>query len=198
MLTIEDFGTIFLLTSVLGALAISSPALAFVFPSQAGERFSELYILGPNRMAEDYPFNVKAGENYKVYLGIGNHMGSSAYYTLYVKLRNQTEPLPNSTDGTPSPLPPVYEYRVLLSDGEVWEVPLNFSFRGLSFHGNSCVVETLSLNGLDLHVGKMVSWDSENKGYYLQLFFELWIYDSNAGGFSFDNRFVGIWLNATG
>jgi hypothetical protein len=59
-------------------------------------------------------------------------------------------------------------------------------------------VETLSLNGLDLHVGKMVSWDSENKGYYLQLFFELWIYDSNAGGFSFDNRFVGIWLNATG
>jgi hypothetical protein len=95
-------------------------------------------------------------------------------------------------------VPPVYEYHVLLSDGEVWEVPLNFSFRGVSFHGNSCVVETLSLNSLDLHVGKMVSWDSENRGYYLQLFFELWIYDSESSGFSFNNRFVGIWLNMTG
>jgi uncharacterized membrane protein len=197
MLTLENFGTIFLLTSVLGALAISSPALAFVFPSQAGERFSELYILGPNHKAEDYPFNVKAGKNYKINLGIGNHMGSSIYYLLYVKIRNQTEPLPNSTDGSSSSLSAIYEYHTLLVEGGVWEMPLSFSFRGVSFHGNSCIVETLSLNGLDLHVDKSVFWDQENKGYFLEFFFELWIYNPESSVFSFHNRFVGLWLNMT-
>lgn len=186
-----------MLTSLLGALAISSPALAFVLPSQASEKFSELYILGPNHKAEDYPFNVKAGGNYKDYLDIGNHMGSSSYYLLYVKIRNQTEPLPNSTDGSPSSLPAIYEYYTLLVEGGVWEMPLNFSFRDVSFHGNSCIVETLSLNGLDVYVNKSVIWDQENKGYFLELFFELWIYNPESSVFSFHNRFVGIWLNMT-
>jgi len=198
MLILEDFKKIFIIISILGVLAISSPAIAFFLPSQTGEKFSELYVLGSNNMAEDYPFNVKAGENYKIYLGIGNHMGSSAYYLLYVKIRNQTEPLPNSTEGTPSSLHEIYEYRTLLTEGGVWETSLNFSFRGISFHGNSCFIEILSLNGLDLQVNKIVIWDSENKGYFLQLFFELWINNpEEANSFSFHNRFVGIWLNMT-
>lgn len=197
MLKLEDFETIFLLTSFAGALIISSPALAFVFPSQTSEKFTELYVLGSNRMAEDYPFNVKAGEGYKIYLGIGNHMGSSVHYALYVKLRNQTEPLPNSTTGAPNPLPPLYEYRVFLGHGEVWETPLDFSFEGFSFYGNSSILETLTVNGLNLHVDKTTSWDSENKGYYFELFFELWIHDPESNGFSSHNRFVGIWLSIT-
>lgn len=195
MLKLEDLGTIFLLTSIMGALVIASPALVFVIPPVASEGFSELYILGPNRMAKDYPVNVKANESYKVYLGISNHMGSSAYYAVYVKLRNQTELLPNSLVGTPSPLPTLNEYRVLLKDGEVWETPLNFSFGNFLFNGETCTVETLTMNGLDLPVTKKVSWDSENQGYYLQLFFELWIYDSETNSFSYHERFVGIWLN---
>ena len=148
-------------------------------------------------MAEDYPFNVKAGEPCRIYLGIGNHMGSSTYYALYVKLRNQTEILPNATAGTSSLLPVSCQYRVLLGDGEVWEMPLNFSFQGFSFYGNCCAVEALTINGLDLHVGELTYWDSENEGYYLELFFELWIHDPQSNGFSFHNRFVGIWLNMT-
>ena len=198
MLKLEDYGTIFLLLSLAGALAISTPALAVVVPTVASEKFSELYILGPNRMAEDYPFNVKANESYNVFLGIGNHIGSSSYYALYVKLRSRDEPLPNSTVETPSPLPALYEYKVILSEGEVWEKPLSFSFNGLSFNENSCLVETLTINGLKQQVNKLVLWDPENKGYYLELFFELWIYNSETNAFTFHNRFVGIWLNMTG
>ena len=197
MLKLEDCGTIFLLLSFLGALLISWPALAFVFPARVGERFSALYVLGPNRMAEDYPFNVKENEEYGIYLGIENHMGSSAYYVLYVKLRSPDEPLPNSTAGIPSPLPDLYEYRVILGDGEVWETPLGFSFQGISVNGNTCRAETLSLEGSDLNVGKTTSWDSENNGYFYELFFELWIWDVASKDFSFHNRFVGIWLNMT-
>jgi hypothetical protein len=198
MLKLEDCETIFILLSLAGALAFSLPALAFVFPTGASERFSELYVLGPNRMAEDYPFNVKADETYEVYLGIANHMGSSTYYALYVKLRNQSQLLPNSTAEMPSPLPVLYEFRTVLSDGEVWEALLNFSFGSFSISGNSCFLKSLMMNGVTLYLDRTASWDSENKGYYLELFFELWIYDSTAKGFSFHNRFVGIWLNMTG
>jgi len=195
MLRQEDFGTIFLIMSLLGSLIIASPALAFVLPPRVGERFSELYILGPNHMAEDYPFNIKADETYKIYLGVANHMASSTYYALYVKFRNQTEPLPNSTNGTPSPLPALYEYRLLLSDGGVWEAPLTLSFENFTISGNNCVLESLTINDIVLHVDKMVSWDSENEGFFLQIFFELWTYDTE--GFRFHDRFVGIWLNMT-
>jgi len=198
MLKLEDYQTLFLIASLAGSLVISWPAVGFVLPVRGGERFSELYVLGPGRMAEDYPFNVLEDEEYRVYLGVGNHMGGSAYYLLYVKLRGQTEPLPNSTDGTASPLPALFEYRAVLGEGEVWEEPLDFSFKGLLFSGDGCSVETLSLNGLDVDVGKMVSWDEENRGFYLELFVELWIYDAEVEGFSFHDRFVGIWLNMTG
>lgn len=197
MLKLEDCGTIFLFVSFAGALLISWPALAFVFPARAGERFSALYVLGPNRMAEDYPFNVQADEFYRVFLGVENHMGSSAYYVVYVKLRGSDEPLPNSTAGTPSPLPALYEYRVVLADERAWETTVDFSLRGMSFYGNSCTVETLTIDGSDADVGKVVSWDSENEGFYLELFFELWVYEYESDRFSFHDRFVGIWLNMT-
>jgi len=48
MLSLEDFETIFLAVSLIGVLAITSPALVLVFPSRAGDRFSELYIFGPS------------------------------------------------------------------------------------------------------------------------------------------------------
>jgi hypothetical protein len=197
MLSLEDWGTIFLLASIAGALVIGSPALALVLPSQAGEKFSPLYILGPNRMAKDYPFNVKAGENYNVYLGIGNHMGSSAYYALYVKIRSQTEPLPNSTDGTPSPLSALYEYRILLRDGEVWEAPFNFSLSNFFFSGNSCSIYYFSINGETLNVSKIALWDSGNKGFFFEVFFELWVYNKTVNDFRYHERFVSLRLNAT-
>ena len=197
MLKLEDYGTVFMLVTFGGALVISWPALGFVLPVGGGERFSALYVLGPDRMAEGYPFDVWVGRSYRVFLGVEDHMGSSAYYAVYVKLRSQDEPLPNSTAGTPSPLPALYEYRFVLEDEGVWEVPVDFSFRGISFFDGGCRVEGLVLGGRDLVVEKTVVRDSENSGYFLQLFFELWIYDDGLDGFSFHDRFVGVWLNMT-
>ena len=124
-------------------------------------------------------------------------MGSSAYYVLYVKFRNQTEPLPNCTSGAPSSLPALYEYRTLVPDGETWETLLIFSFPYVSRFGNQSLVRALTVNDLMIRVEKPALWDSENYGYYYQLFFELWIYDVEAGHFQFHSRVVGIWLNAT-
>jgi hypothetical protein len=146
-------------------------------------------------MAEGYPFGVGENESYLVYLGVRDDLGSSAYYVVYVKFRNQTQPLPNATAGLPSPLPPLYEYRVFLQDGQSWEQPLTFSFSNVVAAQNRSVVGDLTVNGVTLGVNSSEVWDDENKGYFYELFMELWIYDVASDAFQFHNRFVGMWLN---
>ena len=197
MLKLEDCRVVFAGVGLVGVLLFASPSLALVLHLPSGEKFSELWILGPGHMAEGYPFDVTADVSYLVYLGVGNHMGSSAYYGVYVKFRNQSEALPNSTAGTPSPVPALYEYRVFVQDEKSWEAPLTFSFSNVSLVENRCVVGSLTMNDVALSVDKSALWDAENKAYYYQLFMELWIYNASSSAFQFHNRFVWIWLNMT-
>jgi len=197
-MSFEGLKLSYMLSCFVLGLIVLSPTLVMVITLPGGERFSELWILGPGHMAEDYPFDVRAGESYSVYVGVGNHMGSSSYYVVYVKFRNQSEALPNATAGTPSPLSPLYKYRVFLEDGESWEGPLNFSFSGVLLSGNQYLVERLRINGVVFTVDKLASWDGENNGYFYQLFIELWIYSADLDEFQFHNRFVGVWLNMGG
>jgi hypothetical protein len=198
MLKIEDYKAVFATLCLIGVLLFASPTLGFVLRLPSGEKFSELWVLGPGHMAEDYPFNVEADVNYLVYVGVGNHMGSSAYYVVYVKFRNQTESLPNATAGTPSPLLPLFEFRLFVEDGKSWEAPLRFSFSDVSFSENRSFVGSLMMNGVTFNVDKVASWDVENNGYYYQLFMELWIYNIEFQTFEFHNRFVDLWLNMAG
>jgi hypothetical protein len=194
---LEDCKVVFAAVGLIGVLIFASPTLGLVLHLPGGEKFSELWVLGPGHMAGDYPFNVTAGVKYLVYVGVGNHMGSSAYYVVYVKFRNETEPLPNSTAGTPSFLAPLYEHRVFLEDNGSSEFPLTFSFSNVSFSGNQSTVGSVIINGVQSIVDESVSWDAVNRGYYYELFMELWIYDPASNGFSYHNRFVSRWLNMT-
>lgn len=196
-MNLEDFKLLYVLSCIALGFVILSPTLAMVVRLPSGERFSELWILGSDHMAEDYPFNVKEKEVYKVYLGIGNHMGSLEYYRVYVKLRNQTEPVPSMVNGTPSTLEPLLEYHAFLSDNETWEKEILFSFEDVSFDGNISKISKLVINDYTLEIDKVAIWDEENHGFYFQLFFELWLYDATAASFEFHNRFVGIRLNMT-
>jgi len=161
------------------------------------ERFSEIWILGSNNTTEDYPFNVTADETYKIFVGVANHMASSSYYLINVKFGNQSDPLPNQTTGTPSPLPTLYKYHSIVPDGETWETQLTFSFSNISTVGNHCVVGNLKMNGGTSTVEKYASWNFNYTGYYYQLIFELWIYNPETEVFQFHNRYVRLWLNMT-
>jgi hypothetical protein len=199
MLRFQDYRSVFLGVSLISVLLATSPVLSVVVSLTNGsERFSELWLLGPDHMAENYPFNVHVGEQYSVYLGLGNHMGESKYYAVYVKFRNQTQPLPNATLSTPSALLALNELRAFVSDGGTWEKLVTFSFLDVSRFGNSSFVNRLVIDDRVVWVNSSAIWDSENKGFYYQLFFELWLYNATIQGFEFHNRFVGIWLNMTG
>jgi hypothetical protein len=194
---LEEYKLVVIAVGLIGVLLVASPVLGMVARLPAGEKFSELYILGPKRMAEDYPFNVMEGQNYSVYVGVGNHMAASVYYVLYVKFKNQTELLPNATIGAPSPVQPLYEYRFLIADGEYWESPLVFSISDASFSANQASTKKLIINNVEFEVDKLAVWDMNNTGFYYQLFLELWALNPQSNSFQYDNRFVGLQLNLT-
>ncbi len=195
----EDYRALFLVASLASGLLAVSPALSlFVSFPTSGESFSELWLLGSDHRAESYPFNVRVNEtNGPMYLGVRNRMGSSKYYMVYVKLRNQTQPLPDASTGNPSQMPPLYEFQFFLSDGEVWEHPVTFVIHYRSSQNDSLIVHYTSVNVFHFPVNSSSTWDSERNGFYYQLFFELWLYNATSSSFQFNDRFVGIWLNMT-
>jgi len=195
----QDYRTAFQVSSLALVLLAASPALSLIvsFPNM-GESFSEFWLLGPNHMAENFPFNVQAGEEISLFLGVGNHLGNSAYYLVYAKFRNQNQPLPNGNSSEPSSLHSIHEFQFLLANGDVWETPVPFEILDASVEGDSMVVKSVSVNDRAFQVDCSSTWDSENKGFYFQLFFELWVYNSERSSFQFHDRFVGIWLNMTG
>lgn len=198
-MNLEDYRTAFTSVGFVLMLIAASPILNILFPfSDGGERFSEIWVLGPTHMLEDYPLNVTVGEEKQVSLEVVNHMGRSAYYVVFVKFRNQTQVAPNSTTATPSSLAPLYEFRTVIADGATWEVPVFFSFLDASRFGDSFVVKNVSINGVGFAVDYSSLWDLENTGFFIQLFFELWICDDVGWSFRYHNRFVGLWLNLTG
>jgi hypothetical protein len=194
---LEDYKLVFVAVGLIAVLLIATPALGNVLHLPGGEQFSELYLLGPDQMAENYPFNIAIGQNYSVYVGVGNHMGSSVYYVLDVKIKNQTDPMPNATDGTPSSLQPLYEYRFIVQDGKTWESPLTFSVSDGSFSGNQSLIKTLTINDSVFSVNKSTIWDSNSTMFSYQLLFELWIYYEQSGTIAYNNRFVYLRLNFT-
>ena len=156
-----------------------------------------LYLLGPERMAENYPYDIAVGKSYSVYVGVGNQLGSLAYYVLYVKFGNQSDLLPNPTLGTPSSLSPLYEYRFSIPDSMNWERLLSFSVFNAAIQGNDSQINTLKINDVTFNVNKFAMWNSNSTTFAYHLFFELWIFNVQTGSVEFNNRFVNLQLNLT-
>ncbi len=188
---------VFIAVTLIGILIFASPTLALIITAPVGEQFSELYMLGPNHTFDDIPFNVKVGVEYSVYLGVGNHMGQSSYYTCIVKFRNETEPLPNTQLGTPSPLLGLYEFNTFIQDEQSWETPLTFKVNDFNFSEGKSQISSVSINGLDFPVNEASMWNSNRTGYYYGLFVELWLFNSTLGVSQFHNRSVYLTLNVT-
>ena len=124
-------------------------------------------------------------------------MGETRYYLVYVKIRNQSEPLPDTSVGAPSPLSPVFEYRFFVKDEEILEKRLDFSFEEVSFEGKETRVTRLLINDNYVNIDKSAIWDDYNSGYYYQFFLELWVYDLTTSTYQFNNRYIQFWINMT-
>jgi hypothetical protein len=185
------------------ALLVASPALSRVLVWPRTEFLSEMWILDPNHMAEDYPFNVSSGQSYSVYLGLGNELGYCAYYLVEVKFRNESQSMPSSLgpieNRSPSNVPCLFNMTAFALDQSVWERPVSFGF-DYEYKASAGVVEfnslTLSGSVLDLR-GLSAVWNETTSRFYGDLIFELWLYNGSAGNFNYHGRFVDLKLNMT-
>lgn len=194
---LEDYKIIFIAVGLIGILLVASSALSEFFTLPMGQPFSEIYVLGSDHMFENYPFNVTVGPSYLTYVDVGNRMTSSNYYVVYVKLRNATDPLPDIQTGTPSSLPPLFEYRSLLQDGQSWESQLSFSFSNVSFSTSTSLVGRLTINDAAYYVNKPSTQNGNDTGFFYQLIFELWVYNTQSNLLEYNNRFADLQLNLT-
>jgi uncharacterized membrane protein len=199
-LDFRNYQVLFLTVVAVAALLVASPALSRLLVYPRTEFFTELWILGPNHMAEGYPYNVLRDQNYSIFLGVGNQLGKLAYYSIAVKFRNQTQPTADSFNRTYSSLPALHNISAFVPDQQVLEVPLTLSF-DYSYNDSLSRVEffSLTLNGLALNLtGYATTWDSGRSEFMGNLFFEAWIYNSTISSFQYHERFVSLRLNMTG
>jgi len=198
-MSLQDYHVFFVVVTGVLALIVASPALSRVLVAPRTEFFTELWILGPDRVAEDYPYNISRNHEYNVFLGIGNRLGYCGYYLVEVKFRNLTQSAPDSFNRTPSSLPALFNITAFVEDEGVWERPLTFSF-DYGFNETLSRVEfnSLTLNDVALDMGNCTAaWDSEKEGFFGDLVFELWIYNTTISGFQYHERFVNLRLNMT-
>lgn len=202
-MNVREYGVLFWVVVGILALLVASPALSRLLVYPRTEFFTELWLLDANHGTEEYPANISRGENYSVFLGVGNRLGYCASYVVQVKFRNQTQPAPTSfgpvEERVPSSLRSLFDVRVFVADDQVWEMPLTVSF-DYGFNETLMRVEltSFSVNGATVDLdGNMVVSDAvsgELRGF---LFFELWLYDAAVDGFRYHGRFLQLSLNMT-
>jgi uncharacterized membrane protein len=99
-------------------------AAPIVLGNRVIEPFSELGILGPNMKLGDYPSNVMSGDEFDLFMYIGNYEGKTSYYRIYVKLGDSTL---NVSDVEAYPGEILFEYDHVLIDETNHTEPLALS-----------------------------------------------------------------------
>lgn len=221
-----QYKTLFLVVTGVLALLVASPVLQKILVYPQTEFFTEMWLLGPEHTAENYPHNITNNGEYSAFLGVANHLGSCAYYVVEVKFRNQTQSGPDSFNRTHSSLESLYSVNFFVPDGGTWEMPLTFSldysfdevtriiYRNVSStdsYGNV----TYQLVGYDVTLGRAnfgslrlndatvslqglsSDFDSQTREFFGNLVFELWIYDAPTSSFVYHERYVDLKFNMT-
>lgn len=90
--------SVILLCSIITAISVTIFVIAV---PKEGEKFTEFFILGEKKMAADYPSKVFVGQEYPMYVGVGNHEYRNITYTIESYLVNMTfNPENNSSNVT--------------------------------------------------------------------------------------------------
>jgi uncharacterized membrane protein len=194
---LEQYKLILISIGLIGALLIAASAISGLISSPQSEHFSELYLLGSERMAQGYPRDIVPNQNYTIYFDVVNHVSSSAYYLVYIKLLNVSDPLPDVTSGIASPAQTLYKNRILISDEHASETPLTFSISDTAEINKQLTIGNLHLNGENISINKAAAWNSTTSEYQYKLLFELFIYNSQSHTAVFNNRFVYLQLNCS-
>jgi hypothetical protein len=193
---LQQYKVLLLVVTFASALFIASPAIQQILVIPQTEYFTELSLMGPYHNAT-YPSNVAVDENFHIYLNIQNHLGSCSYYIIQMKFRNQTQSAPDSFNHTNSDQPTLGSISFFVADKGTLELPIDISFQYKIDENitDQLDMQTITLNGAALNANTTtITWDSLRKGFYGNLFFELWIFNNTVNAFQYHQRYVSLWL----
>jgi uncharacterized membrane protein len=188
-----------IVVTALLALFVASPALQRVITSPQTSFYTELWLLDSAHTANNYPSNIIEDQNYTVYLDIANHLGNIGYYVVEVKLRNDVMPYAGSFNNTPVNMPSLYNLTAFVPNKATLELPITFSFTYNVQWANSQVnFNQMTLNDAVLNLnGYSTTYRTQApSGFYGNLYFELWMYNST-GSLQYNDRYVNLPLNMT-
>lgn len=98
--------------ALIAALVVSLSGVVYVSltPHQQTDPYTELYILGSEGNASEYPQRLNVGETGRLTVGISNHEHRTTQYTLVYRLGNET----------------IGTRTVSVESGETWQENLSF------------------------------------------------------------------------
>jgi uncharacterized membrane protein len=109
--TTDRILAVFLILSILASVV----GLAYIIGNpKGGEHFTEFYILGSNKTADNYQTEFVQGEKGTVFVGIVNHEHRPVDYTMEMKIGNRSLSLPEN------------EKHISLPQNMSWEEPVTF------------------------------------------------------------------------
>jgi uncharacterized membrane protein len=126
--------TVFLILSIL--LSVATLVFVVVSPKE-GEHFTEFYLLGSQRKADNYTTNYILGQTGSVIVGVVNHEYRAVNYTMDVRLENKSLSIPENMK------------HFTLANNETLEEPVTFT---LPFEGQKMKLEFLLYNETDKSV----------------------------------------------
>ena len=179
---------IFLVLTAIIIVVVAFPLVQQTLMNKKSEPNSELWLLGQQHTADNYPSSVTPYQNNTVFLDVKNNMGKSVQYIVQVKFLNKTQL------GVASSAPSLYNITGVVENGGTWDLPIVFS---IDYYRTASQINlnSINFNGAVVDAaGSSVAWDSEREGFFGYLYFELWTYNSSAGSFQNDGRSVDLRL----
>jgi uncharacterized membrane protein len=170
---------------------VSSFILVLIFLPFSSEKYSEIWVLDEDRMANDLPRSIEG--NHMIYVGVENHRGVEESYLVSVKLRDLDQVRLDSSSSGPSSSPSIHDFSLVVDDGDFVEIPVELSFGDIDVGNDSLVLGDITLNGMSYSLDQTIF--KEEDLFSVQLIFELYLFDELSEGYVFQDLSVSFWLH---
>lgn len=178
----------------------ASPALERILVAPQTEYYTEFWALDSNHSSNDYPSNLLNNSSNTIFLNIANHIGYCGYYVIMLKMTSDPLPDNNILNNLPIDQASIYNLTAIVPNNSTWTLPINFS---LSYDYNNTASQ-VNVSHLDLNEN-MITLNNffsnyrtqEPKGFFVNMYFELWLYDTASNNFLYNERYVNLPLNMT-
>ncbi len=127
-------------------LFFASPVLSQLLTATQTTSFTEFSLLGSDHNTSSYPYSIKSGQSFTLYLEVDNHLGSVGNYLIQVKFRDPSDSAPDSFSKTSSTMPSLYNIPATVDNQKNLEIPLIISLNYVAGSSTATLV-SITVNG---------------------------------------------------